>query len=504
MLAEYDDSSLITLYTRGEELISQEHDGQKSYYLYDGFDSVRMLTDSEGVVTDTYTFDAFGNLTASTGETENNYLYRGEQYDSFTGLYYLRARYMNPSTGTFITMDEYAGSVFEPVSLHKYLYANSNPVMYTDPTGYFSLSEVNVTQAIEAQLHKMLVPNFSNIVKWTNFFASYFETCYNIGQVLYNGGSLADIAVSMVVGLVSGFMLNQMCLIKCLGPIIAPLLVVTGFAIQYQALNDAIEEGDWASVVLISIQMVTSVMSLGSSCFTGETLVAAENGLKRIDEIKVGDKVWAYNVETGETELKTVTKVYVHAVDEILHLSTTEGNIDTTTNHPFYVLGKGWVAAGDLVSGDEVYNLDGTTAVVIGSWIEKLDTPILVYNLEVEDYHSYFVGDASVLVHNTCQPYDYGDYNQLNSRGDDLDLHHAPQGNPAKQVIDGYDYKSGPAIALPAGVHEKLPTIKGPYNGTAKELLQLTKNQLLDAGVPSDIVNSYIDYVKFKYPNNIW
>ena len=73
-----------------------------------------MLTDGEGIVTDTYTFDAFGNLTSSTGDTENSYLYRSEQYDSFTGLYYLRARYMNPATGTFITMDEYAGSVFEP------------------------------------------------------------------------------------------------------------------------------------------------------------------------------------------------------------------------------------------------------------------------------------------------------------------------------------------------------------------------------------------------------
>ena len=59
-------------------------------------------------------------------------------------------------------------------------------------------------------------------------------------------------------------------------------------------------------------------------------------------------------------------------------------------------------------------------------------------------------------------------------------------------------------IALPSDVHEKLPTIKGSYNGTAKELLQFTKNQLIDAGVPSDIVNNYIDYVKIKYPNNIW
>lgn len=140
VLAEYDENgSLTTLYTRGDELISQERGGEKHYYLYDGFDSVRMLTDEGGSVTDTYTFDAFGNITDSTGDTENSYLYRGEQYDSFTGLYYLRARYMNPSTGMFITMDEYAGSVFEPVSLHKYLYANANPVTFCDPTGYNSL-----------------------------------------------------------------------------------------------------------------------------------------------------------------------------------------------------------------------------------------------------------------------------------------------------------------------------------------------------------------------------
>ena len=105
------------------------------------------LTDEGGSVTDTYTFDAFGNLTSSTGDAENSYLYRSEQYDSFTGLYYLRARYMNPSTGTFITMDEYAGSVFEPVSLHKYLYANANPVMNSDPSGCSALADNQVAVA---------------------------------------------------------------------------------------------------------------------------------------------------------------------------------------------------------------------------------------------------------------------------------------------------------------------------------------------------------------------
>ena len=135
------------------------------------------------------------------------------------------------------------------------------------------------------------------------------------------------------------------------------------------------------------------------TCFTGDTLVAAENGQKRIDEIEVGDKVWAFNVETRESELKTVTKVYVHSVDEILRLYTDEGDIDTTANHPFYVIGKGWVAAGDLVVGDEVYNLDETASAILGLEIEILDEPVLVYNLEV-DFHSYFVGCVPVLVHN--------------------------------------------------------------------------------------------------------
>lgn len=52
---------------------------------------------------------------------------------------------MNPSTGTFITIDEYSGSVFEPVSLHKYLYANANPVMFSDPSGYFSLGDLSAS-----------------------------------------------------------------------------------------------------------------------------------------------------------------------------------------------------------------------------------------------------------------------------------------------------------------------------------------------------------------------
>jgi RHS repeat-associated protein len=61
--------------------------------------------------------------------------YRAEQYDSDLGLYYLRARYYNPATGRFLSRDPLAGDPADPKTLHKYLYANGDPVDLLDPTG---------------------------------------------------------------------------------------------------------------------------------------------------------------------------------------------------------------------------------------------------------------------------------------------------------------------------------------------------------------------------------
>ena len=152
-------------YTRGDELISQERDGKKFYYVYDGHGSVVGLANESGVVTDTYSYDAFGNLLKSTGSTKNCYRYCGEQFDETTGLYYLRARYMDTSTGRFISQDTYQGTINDPVSLHKYLYANSNPVTYSDPSGYMSVVEAMVVSAIQGALVSAACTIGMNILK---------------------------------------------------------------------------------------------------------------------------------------------------------------------------------------------------------------------------------------------------------------------------------------------------------------------------------------------------
>jgi RHS repeat-associated protein len=131
-----------------------------SFYAYDGHGSIRQLTNSAGTVTDTYDYDAFGNLINSTGSTPNNYLFAGEQYDSALALYYNRARYLNTTTGRFWSMDTVDGQDRDPLSLHKYLYAEGNPVDNLDATGN-EIDEVMGSFAISATINAMPTLNFN-------------------------------------------------------------------------------------------------------------------------------------------------------------------------------------------------------------------------------------------------------------------------------------------------------------------------------------------------------
>jgi RHS repeat-associated protein len=140
------------VYTYGLQRISEnqifDNQGTASFYVYDGAGSVRQLTDSTGNVTDEYEYDAYGNSFTKQGTTPNNYLYRGEQYDSDLGLYYLRARYYNPATGRFLSRDPEDGDPINPASLHKYLYANGDPVNMLDPRGRAATIETIFTVSV--------------------------------------------------------------------------------------------------------------------------------------------------------------------------------------------------------------------------------------------------------------------------------------------------------------------------------------------------------------------
>ncbi|WP_309381286.1 putative Ig domain-containing protein [Cerasicoccus frondis] len=157
------------VYTYGLDLIAQHQlmpvesptHWETSYYLYDGLGTVRGLTSEDGLVSDTYFYDAWGNLINALGTTPNSYLFTGEQWDADLGMYFLRARYMNPESGRFHTLDTYEGGNADPATLHKYLYVHSNPTNTIDPTGLFqSIAQQTVTLTVMQTLTVHLIAGY--------------------------------------------------------------------------------------------------------------------------------------------------------------------------------------------------------------------------------------------------------------------------------------------------------------------------------------------------------
>jgi len=159
VLAEISNGSTDVSYTYGDDLISQQRAGQAYYYLYDGHGSTRALADGAGSLTDGYDYDAFGVLLNSVGDTENDYLYTGEQLDQNLDQYYLRARYYDQGVGRFTQMDDFSGFIPNPITIHKYLYGNSEPVNNLDPSGNISLSSIGSAMNIGARLASRSVAN---------------------------------------------------------------------------------------------------------------------------------------------------------------------------------------------------------------------------------------------------------------------------------------------------------------------------------------------------------
>jgi len=137
-------------------------------------------------------------------------------------------------------------------------------------------------------------------------------------------------------------------------------------------------------------------------CFIAGTLVATETGYVTIENIKAGDLVWAHDPETGETALKPVAQTFRNETTEWIHVTVNGETLTCTPEHPFYVPEKGWTSAIDLRAGDILVMLNGEYVVVEQVQHELLESPETTYNFEVEDYHTYYVGEKSVLVHNRC------------------------------------------------------------------------------------------------------
>ena len=137
-------------------------------------------------------------------------------------------------------------------------------------------------------------------------------------------------------------------------------------------------------------------------CFVAGTTVLTAAGAAAIETIEVGDYVWAWDENTKDVALKQVVETYVNETDELVHVFVNGEEIVTTPAHPFYSPVKGWTDAVHLRAGDILVLVNGEYVVVEKVQHELLESPVKVYNFQVEDYHTYYVSDSGVLVHNAC------------------------------------------------------------------------------------------------------
>ena len=135
-------------------------------------------------------------------------------------------------------------------------------------------------------------------------------------------------------------------------------------------------------------------------CFVAGTKVKTENGFKNIEDIKIGEKVYSFNLDNNEIELKEVLELIHSSAKDTYKLTIGGKTVEMTSKHQVYIVDKGWTRAYNIKIGDMMLSASGDKVKITNIEHIKYDEPIDTYNLAVEDNSNYFVTDIQVLVHN--------------------------------------------------------------------------------------------------------
>ena len=135
-------------------------------------------------------------------------------------------------------------------------------------------------------------------------------------------------------------------------------------------------------------------------CFVAGTKVKTENGFKNIEDIKIGEKVYSFNLDNNEIELKEVLELIHSSAKDTYKLTIGGKIVEMTSKHQVYIVDKGWTRAYNIKIGDMMLSASGDKVKITNIEHIKYDEPIDTYNLAVEDNSNYFVTDIQVLVHN--------------------------------------------------------------------------------------------------------
>ncbi|WP_249043463.1 polymorphic toxin-type HINT domain-containing protein [Paenibacillus faecis] len=408
------------------------------YYLNDMLGSPLALLNRSGEVALRYHYDEFGTpkepekFDLNYPGPDNLFGYTGLGYDAAGGLSFARARYFNPSLGRFVSQDTYEGDINNPQTLNLYTYVENNPLIYTDPSGHFKFEPYHVQ---ELKLLLAEAREKSNFSKKNENYQLYKDFIWN----RYNFESYMDEnQYSYLYGLLTGTSAykNSAGNADWAKEQLASAFFDSKVA-EYSAALGMGLAGGMATRGMVQSSPVKSTpgknnlrgktpkapAKSGCNCFVGGTKVLTDEGEKPIEEIEVGDKVLAKDDVTGEQAYKVVTALHRNEKDTTYKLSVGSQIIETTDNHPFWVDGKGWVLAVDLKVGDELVQSNEKHLKIDNIEIVHHDEKVKVYNFTVVDFHTYFVSDLGIWVHNIggCDFADVSKYKKWTGVGSQKD-----------------------------------------------------------------------------------
>ncbi|SEF64173.1 RHS repeat-associated core domain-containing protein [Eubacterium ruminantium] len=361
-LAETDEAGRVKKnYTIGFELISNSDYtnnaiGTESYYILDGHNDVRMILDDYASSKSTYRYSAYGEILDITGVMSDGYYYTGEYYDSETGLYYLRARYMNPTTATFTSMDSYTGNIYDPASLHRYLYCNANPVKYTDPSGNSPILNQVASMTISVILSTAATACVMGIINGL-FSATYtYISGGNYKQIItaFCKGFAAGACLGATLGALTGFT----AYIFTINIMQASAIVGAGYG-SYEIAKDIFVRHDYKGAALKIPFFILDVLVLRRA-FTVDFLLPRYNGYKgNINEFN--------SKKLEHIDEKEVNSVYDLLEDNNIHQTLSPEEIETLNKVDLQMSAKR-----DLKMVNDVANTVGVDRKIFGEYIHEI------------------------------------------------------------------------------------------------------------------------------------
>lgn len=372
--------------------------------------NVTSLVNGSGAVVERYVYDSFGAVTVydanwnvrSGGSSYGwNYLFQGLRHDTTTGLYQARNRDLHPTLGRTLQRDPIG---FAAGDANVYRWEGNSTASVTDPMGLAWVPPPHITDSWtkedwEAWENRpKSVPTYSIDVlqELTNGFAGFSDGATGgltkhlrrwmgtadyvneeggVYQVLEVGG---QIYVTFIPACHAGKLKHLAKGIEVSGQI------SSGIDFVEAAANGDVEGAIEAASGLVG--------QGGKSCFAAGTPICTPTGYRMIEELKVGDFVRTRDENEPESPTvdQPITDVFVR-VAPIVILRIGGKELRTTAEHPFFAEGRGWIPAGMLEAGEKLLLEDGRWLPI--EHVKDNGEVTTVYNFEVAEYHTYFVGD---------------------------------------------------------------------------------------------------------------